>query len=247
MRRAATSRPAGLGAPRVGLGTPRVHRAVTGSTSLDARELALAGAPHGTLVTAREQREGRGRHGRRWHAPGGGALLCSLVLREPPALLSLIAGVAAAELVGPGAMLKWPNDVLVNGRKVSGILVEGRPQEGWAVLGIGLNVALSPDDLPGELARSAGTLGRSSDAIEPMLARLLALLERRLAAPPADTLRAWRARDALLGAAVEWRGGGGVGAGIDDRGRLLVNLADGSTQALEAGEVHLLPQRGPFH
>jgi BirA family biotin operon repressor/biotin-[acetyl-CoA-carboxylase] ligase len=247
VRRTTTSRPAGLGAPRVALGTPRVHRAVTGSTSLDARELALAGAPHGTLVTAREQREGRGRHGRRWHAPAGSALLCSLVLREPPALLSIIAGVAVAELVGPQAKLKWPNDVLVGGRKVSGILVEGRPQEGWAVLGIGVNVALSPEDLPGELARSAGTLGLSADAIEPMLTRLLELLERRLAASPADALKAWRLRDALVGAAVDWRGGGGVGAGIDERGHLLVKLADGSTQALEAGEVRLLPQRGPFH
>src|ERR1700736_2386715 len=155
------------------LGTPRIHRRTTGSTSLDARELALAGAPHGTLVTAREQRGGRARQGRRWHAPAGDALLCSLVLREPPALLPIAAGVAVAELAGPEAMLKGPNDVLLHGRKVSGILIEGRPQERWSVLGIGVNVALRLEELPPELRASAGTLGLGRDAIEPALVRLL--------------------------------------------------------------------------
>ena len=184
------------------LGTPRVHRRVTGSTSVDARELASAGAPHGTLVTAAEQREGRGRQGRRWIAPPGGAVLCSLVLREPPALLPLAAGVAVAELVGPQATIKWPNDVLLDGRKVSGILVDGRPQECWAVLGIGVNVAIGLDQLPGELRASAGTLGLGPDAIEPTLARLLALLERWLSRSATEVLDAWRARDALRGSAI---------------------------------------------
>jgi len=234
------------GGPRERLGTPRVHHTRTGSTNVDARELALAGAPHGTLVTAHEQDEGRGRHGRRWHAPPRTALLCSLVLRDPPALLSITAGVAVAELAGPGALLKWPNDVLLGGRKVSGILVEGRPRERWAVLGIGVNVALEPQELPEDLHRIAGTLGLAADAIEPTLARLLELLEYWLAADPAQALAAWRARDALLGVAVDWRDGGGVGAGIDERGHLRVKLADGSIQTLDAGEVRLSPSRGPF-
>jgi BirA family biotin operon repressor/biotin-[acetyl-CoA-carboxylase] ligase len=235
------------GGPRGWLGTPRVHHTRTGSTNVDARELALAGAPHGTLVTAHEQHEGRGRHGRSWHAPARTALLCSLVLRDPPALLSISAGVAVAELAGPQALLKWPNDVLLSGRKVSGILIEGRPQEGWAVLGIGVNVALEPQELPEDLHRIAGTLGLSAEAIEPTLARLLELLEYWLDAPPAQALAAWRARDALLGVAVDWRDGGGVGAGIDDSGHLRVKLADGSIQTLDAGEVRLHPTRGPFH
>lgn len=221
------------------LGTPRIHRRSTGSTSLDARALALAGAPHGTLVTALQQHDGRGRQGRRWHAPPGGALLCSLVLRDPPPLLAIIAGVAVAELVGPEAMLKWPNDVLAGGRKVAGILIEGRPQEAWAVLGIGVNVALGLDELPVELRDSAGTLGLDADAIEPLLARLLELLEHWLARPPADVLAAWRERDALLGLELRWRDGSGTGAGIDEQGRLIVALADGSDRALDAGEVHL--------
>ena len=186
------------------LGAPRVHHRRLGSTSVEARRLALAGAPHGTLVTAGEQFDGRGRQGRRWHAPAGCALLCSLVLREAPALLSLAAGVAVAEALDAEAQLKWPNDVLLRGRKVSGILVEGRPLEGWAVLGIGVNVALSPEQLPAELRSTAGTLGLTGAAIEPTLARLLAALERWLAAPTADVLAAWRERDALLGEAVLW-------------------------------------------
>ena len=222
------------------LGLPRVHRRVTGSTSLDARALALAGAPHGTLVTAREQTDGRGRQGRRWEAPAGSALLCSLVLREPGGLLPIAAGVAVAETVGPAALLKWPNDVLLDGRKVSGILIDGRPQDRWAVLGIGVNVAVPLDAMPAELRESAGTLGLGEDAIEPTLARLLELLERWLAAPDGEVLDAWRARDALLDAPLAWRSGRGVGAGIDEGGRLLVRPErGGGIVALDAGEVHL--------
>lgn len=222
------------------LGTPRVHRRVTGSTSDDARALASAGAPHGTLVTALEQRDGRGRQGRRWLAPPGQALLCTLVLRETPALLPLAAAVAVAELAGAGAQVKWPNDVLLGGRKVSGILVEGRPQEGWALLGIGVNVALAIDELPDELRQSAGTLGLDPAAIEPSLTRLLALLEEWLARPDADVRDAWRARDALAARPVEWNGGRGVALGIDDHGHLLVRRDDdGREEALSAGEVHL--------
>jgi BirA family transcriptional regulator, biotin operon repressor / biotin---[acetyl-CoA-carboxylase] ligase len=225
------------------LGTPRVHRRVTGSTNVDARALALAGAPHGTLVTAEQQRDGRGRQGRSWHAPPARALLCSLVLRTPPALLSIAAGVAVAELAGAEALLKWPNDVLLDGRKVGGILIEGRPQEDWAVLGIGVNVAVATDELPAALRASAGTLGLPPEDIEPTLERLLALLERWLASSEPEILGAWRARDALLGQPVHWRGGSGTAAGIDATGRLLVTRADHSREALDAGEVHLTPER----
>ena len=222
------------------LGLPRVHRRVTGSTSVDARELASRGAPHGTLVTAEEQRDGRGRQGRHWHAPAGTALLCSLVLRDPPELVPIAAGVAVAELAGPTARLKWPNDVLLDGRKVSGILIDGRPQDGWAVLGIGINVAVSLDELPAELRESAGTLGLGRDAVEPTLERLLELLGRWLAAPDADVLDAWRERDALLGAQLSWREGSGLGAGIDEHGHLLVAPTGArGVIALDAGEVHL--------
>ncbi len=226
------------------LGHPRVQYRRTGSTNARARELAGAGAPHGTLVTAAEQSEGRGRQGRTWSAAAGRALLCSVVIRDPPALLPLAAGVAVTEVVegqvaGAHARLKWPNDVLVAGRKVAGILVEGRPQEGWAVIGIGLNVALRPDDFPAELRATAGTLGLEPDAIEPTLDALLDRLEQWVRADAGALVGAVRSRDALLGQPVRWAAGRGVGAGIDAGGRLLVETESG-TVALDAGEVHLL-------
>ncbi len=252
------------------LGYPRLHLRQTDSTNARARVLAQRGAPHGTLVTASEQLAGRGRQGRTWTAPAGRALLCSVIVRDPPRLTPLAAGVAVAELVaelvpapagvtelvpapagvtepvaerlaepaGLGAQIKWPNDILLDGRKVAGILAEGRPRDRWVVVGIGLNVALEPTDFPPELRERAGTLGLGARAIEPALARLLELLERWLAAPAEDVLQVIRERDALLGRPVRWDGGEGVGAGIDGNGLLLVSTADEQV-ALDSGEVHL--------
>jgi BirA family biotin operon repressor/biotin-[acetyl-CoA-carboxylase] ligase len=256
------------------IGHPRLHLRRTGSTNERARELAFAGAPHGALVTATEQTAGRGRQGRRWSAPAGSALLMSLLLRDAPALLPLIAAVAVSDVAGAATRIKWPNDVVVElpseraeqsagGRagpdlaKLAGILVEGRPQEGWAVLGIGLNVAVRLEQLPAELrpvqpgeARAAGTtrpasglpaatLGLEPADVEPMLARLLDALARRLAEPAQATLDAWRERDALYGREVAWAHGHGRAEGLDGTGRLIVALADGGHTALGAGEVHL--------
>ena len=221
------------------LGQPRVHFRFVDSTNTRARELAHRGAPHGTLVTAAEQSAGRGRQGRTWTAPAGRALLCSLVIRDPPRLLPLAAGVAVAEVCGGGASVKWPNDVWIDGRKVAGILVEGRPQEGWAVVGIGLNVAVRMEEFPSELRDIAGTLGLEPDAIEPTLERLLGSLERWLAAGDGELLEAVRGRDALRGQQIRWADGEGVASGIDDAGNLLVQTAGGQV-ALGSGEVHLL-------
>ena len=215
-----------------------MHFRKVGSTNEHARALAARGAPHGTLVTAREQTAGRGRQGRTWTAPPGRALLCSLLLRDPPRLVPLAAGVAVAEVVGERAGVKWPNDVLLEGRKVAGILVEGRPQEDWAVLGIGLNVAVREADLPPELRERAGSLGLSVGDVEPTLSRLLDRLEHWLEAKPDAVLDALRRRDALLGRQVRWAGGAGEAAGVDGDGRLVVSTVDGQV-TLEAGEVHL--------
>jgi BirA family transcriptional regulator, biotin operon repressor / biotin---[acetyl-CoA-carboxylase] ligase len=226
------------------LGRPRLHLRTTTSTNDQARALARAGAPHGALVTAAEQSAGRGRQGRAWSAPPGQALLLSLVLRDPPALLPLAAALAVAEVAGPDARIKWPNDVLLDGRKVAGVLAEGRMDEGWAVLGIGLNVALRVEELPPELHATAGTLGLRPADVEPTLDRLLVALEGALGqAGSAALLDAYRDRDALLGREVRWAGGRGRGAGIDGAGRLVVELADGGRTALSAGEVHLDPGR----
>jgi len=242
------------GAQRTRLGTPRLHLRRTDSTNERARDLAVAGAPSGTLVSAAEQTAGRGRQGRSWSAPPGSALLASIVLREPPRLLPLIAGVAACEalqLGGTEALIKWPNDIVLlrDGQlaKLAGILVEARPQEGWAVLGIGVNVAVAVEQLPAEVRARAATLGAERGEIERLLERLLVALERGLRAPAASVLAAWAQRDALSGREVAWGSTGGSGeegrgvaAGIDGEGRLVIALADGGRTALGAGEVHLL-------
>jgi BirA family biotin operon repressor/biotin-[acetyl-CoA-carboxylase] ligase len=220
-----------------------VHLRRTDSTNDRARELAIKGAPHGTLVTAREQTAGRGRQGRRWSAPAGSSVLMSLVLRSPPPLLPLIAAVAVCDVAGDEAQIKWPNDIVVAQAqglaKLAGILAEGRPQEGWAVLGVGVNVAVEPDDLPIELRGRAASIGSSQADVEPTLKRLLAALELRLGDPAQATLEAWRSRDALRGRAVAWTGGSGRAEGIDGAGRLIVALAGGGHVTLDAGEVHL--------
>ena len=222
------------------LGRPRLHLRTTTSTNDRARELAMGGAPHGTLVTACEQTAGRGRHGRTWSAPPASALLMSLVLRDPPELLSLAAALAVCDTID-GAVIKWPNDILVAKTlaKLGGILVEARPQERWAVLGIGLNVAVHLEDLPAELRTRAASLELGAEQIEPIMGRVLAALSRRLDQSPETVLDAWRAKDALLGRAISWDGGEGVAEGIDGQGCLLARQSDGTVLALNAGEVHL--------
>lgn len=249
------------------VGSPRLHLRRVDSTNARARELAAAGAPHGMLVTATFQESGRGRQGRTWVAPAGRALLCSVVVRDPPRLLPLVAGVAVAETVaavrppdpvskiwqyvetgGAAAVaLKWPNDVHLRGRKVAGILVEGRPQERWAVVGVGINVAVRTADFPPELRRTAATIGLEPGSIPSTLARLMQALDRWLVMPEHAVLDAFRIRDALIARQVRWTQGAasagelreGRGSGIDADGRLLVSSADGGTVALDSGEVHL--------
>jgi BirA family biotin operon repressor/biotin-[acetyl-CoA-carboxylase] ligase len=221
------------------IGSPRVHHRLTDSTNERAKQLAAAGAPHGTLVTADEQTAGRGRQGRVWTAPPRAALLMSLVLRELDERLPLTAAVALCEALPVDADIKWPNDVWIAGRKVAGILVEGRPQDGWAVLGVGVNV--TTERFPAELAESATSLrlaGIDEDA-ETVLARLLRSLDSWLGAPPARVLDTWRSLDALKGERVRWSGGEGLADGIDDSGALRVEASAGLV-TLDAGEVHLL-------
>jgi BirA family transcriptional regulator, biotin operon repressor / biotin---[acetyl-CoA-carboxylase] ligase len=221
------------------IGSPRVHHCVTDSTNQRAKELAAAGAPHGTLVTADEQTAGRGRQGRQWTAPPRSAVLMSVVLRELDEMLPLAAAVAVADAVSVAATIKWPNDVWIDGRKVAGILVEGRPQEGWAVLGVGLNV--TTETFPDELVATATSLRLSGIEVEPetVLGNLLRSLAGWLGAPPTRVLDAWRSRDALKGERVRWTGGEGVADGIDDSGALVVETSAGAV-TLDAGEVHLL-------
>lgn len=235
----------------VRLGTPRLHHRALPSTNARAQALAAAGAPHGTLVTTADQTAGRGRQGRGWAMPPGRGLAASLVLRDPPPLLMLAAALAVADVAtaldrdGRIAAIKWPNDVLLDGGKVAGILAQGRLQDGWVVLGIGLNVAVELAALPPEVAARAATLGREPADVERALALLLRALERWLAADRAAVLAAFRDRDALRGRPVRWDGGSGVADGIDDDGRLRVRTGDGATELVDAGEIHIgaLPPR----
>lgn len=226
-------------------GAPHRHYRRTDSTNTRARELAAAGAPHGTVITADEQTEGRGRQGRAWTAPAGKALLYSALVRPldgSDVLLPLAVPLAvceAAEELQPGVRcgVKWPNDVQVGARKLAGVLIEARPQDGWAVIGVGLNLAIAPEEFPPELRETATSLSEAS--IADATAALNCRLERWLGADQETVLESWRERDALRGREVAWEGGSGVADGIDGRGYLLVVVPGGERVALGAGEVHL--------
>jgi BirA family transcriptional regulator, biotin operon repressor / biotin---[acetyl-CoA-carboxylase] ligase len=248
-------------------GHPHRHYRLTDSTNTRARELAEAGAPGGTVVTAREQTAGRGRQGRVWTAPEGKALLYSAILRpldQRHLLLPLsvpLAVCAAAEALRPGAkcQVKWPNDVWLDGRKLAGILIEAKPQDGWAVIGIGLNLSIAPDEFPPDLRQPAvslfdadrGTRGRSRRSLPavapagppPSSSTVAEVLNRHLDswvwADNEEILAEWRRRDGLRGREVSWEEGSGVADGIDDRGNLVVVVPGGGRVSLGAGEVQL--------
>jgi BirA family biotin operon repressor/biotin-[acetyl-CoA-carboxylase] ligase len=232
-----------------------VHLDVVGSTNDHARELALAGAPHGTVVAAERQTAGRGRQGRTWSAPPGRSLTISTLVRLTPPLLEplplavAIAVCEACEAVVPvRCRIKWPNDVWIDHRKVAGVLIEARPLDGWAVIGIGLNVDTPPDELSGELRDHAVSLRMAAgapvdrdSALDALLAQL-ALWVARLD-DPAAIAAAFRERDALRGGRIAWSIGEvrheGEAGGIDDDGALVVFTDAGERVRLDAGEVHL--------
>src|SRR5579859_1075216 len=141
--------------------------------------------PVGSIVVAQHQKAGRGRAGKRWEAPPGTALLASFVLRPNP-ILSLAAGVAAAEACGPEVRLKWPNDLLLDDRKLGGILVEASPAR--AICGIGINLTAAP--------AGAARLDRPADEL---LASLIEKLDLWCSAPPEATISRWRELSATLG------------------------------------------------
>jgi BirA family transcriptional regulator, biotin operon repressor / biotin---[acetyl-CoA-carboxylase] ligase len=226
----------------VSFGHPHRHFRATDSTNTRAREMAAAGAPHGTVVTAAEQSAGRGRQGRTWTAPPGKALLYSAVVRpldERHLTLPLavpLAVCAAAEELRPGIEcgVKWPNDVHLDGRKLAGVLIEARPQDGWAVVGVGVNLTIAPGEFSPELRETAISLGTE---ISPQL--LSRHLEHWVEADAESVLAAWRRRDVLRGREVSWDGGTGVADGVDERGYLLVVTGDGDRVAVGAGEIHI--------
>ncbi len=231
-------------------GHPHLHLRRIGSTNDRARELAEAGAPSGTIVTADEQSAGRGRRGRAWSAPAGAALLYSAILRPlelEQALLPLAVAVAVCEAIesvsSHACAIKWPNDVWIDERKVAGVLIEARPPQ-WAVIGVGVNVAIADDEFPDDVRWPAISIGGgvSVDAVRDALSASRLLAGRWRVAR--DAVEAFHRRDALSGREVGWEGAGveagtGVARGVDDRGDLVVETADGERVALGSGEVSL--------
>jgi len=230
-------------------GRPHLHLALTESTNDRARELAVAGAPTGTVVTAAEQSAGRGRRGRVWSAPADAALLYSAILRPielEQALLPLAVPVAVCEAIeslsSHVCAIKWPNDIWIDERKVAGVLIEARPPQ-WAVIGVGVNVSIAADEFPADLRWPATSIGGGIEVVAVRDA-LSASLTRWAAASRREAVKAFRARDALSEREVGWAGAGlragaGIARGIDDRGDLVVEMADGRVAALGAGEVSL--------
>lgn len=239
------------------LGAPHRHFRRTDSTNERVRELALSGASGGLVVTAEEQTSGRGRRGTAWFAPPGSSLLYTALVRPFVAgdapLLPLAVPLAvceAAESVAPvRCRVKWPNDVWIDERKVAGVLVEARPDEGWAVIGVGVNVAVAPEDFPPELRETATSLMPSeaegglppggAPSVRSLLAALNHSLGRWLETSDDEVLSSYRARDALAGKRISWDGGEGVVQEVDEHGHLMIERDDGERLALGAGEVHL--------
>ncbi|HVV77915.1 MAG TPA: biotin--[acetyl-CoA-carboxylase] ligase [Mycobacteriales bacterium] len=231
------------------------------STNADLAAKARAGAAEGLVLVAEQQTAGRGRLDRRWESPPRAGLTFSVLLRPSLdaaqlSLLPLIAGLATVEAVSTvgrvEATLKWPNDVLVEGRKLGGLLVE--LAGGAAVVGIGLNVSTRDDELPVETATSLLLAGGVTDR-EPLLKEVLRALARRYAewrwsGDPASVLPAYRERCETIGADVELELPGGevvrgIAMDVDDTGRLLVrDEKTGESQAWLVGDVTHARKRG---
>jgi BirA family transcriptional regulator, biotin operon repressor / biotin---[acetyl-CoA-carboxylase] ligase len=236
--------------------------AVLPSTNDRLKQWCRSGAPEWSVVLAEEQTSGRGRQGNDWASPRGNLFL-SLLLRPdlPPQAIGLIplaAGVAVAEAVlklGGTSELKWPNDVLMRGGKVGGILAEATWVDGrleGVIVGVGVNVAVDPGLLPEELARGATCLARelgrelTVESVAAPVLEELALWYHRLAAGGGGVVvEAWKAR------AVSWWGRNvevgvgeralrGVARGIDETGALLLEGADGVVRSVVAGEARAL-------
>lgn len=221
-----------------------VHRVErTASTQDLAHQAGEAGAPHGSVFVAAEQTGGRGSRGRSWHAPAGGLWLSALVRPAAAAvgLLSLRAGIAVAEGLGqmpslPRVLLKWPNDLIVDGRKVGGLLVETRWRGDvveWAVIGVGINVH---NDVPDGVVPPAGRLDDDQTVTLGAVEAIVTGAVVAAAAAPGGRLsdgelRRFADRDWLQGRAITTPVCGRCD-GIDAEGRLLVVAPGGDRLAL---------------
>lgn len=232
---------------------------ITDSTNIRARKLAEEGAPHGTLVVADSQSAGKGRRGRHWESPKGVGIWMSLLLRPalPPiraSMLTLVAGMAVVKgvraVTGLEPMIKWPNDVVLGGRKISGILTEMSTEDEWVryvIIGIGINV--NNEEFPEELAGTAASLkGEKGVSIRrsPVIAALAEAFEEYyesfMKTLDMSVLREeYNNELANTGKGVtvlDPRGRyEGTALGIDEAGSLLVEKEDKTVTAVISGEV----------
>ena len=234
-----------------------LHFHTLGSTMDEGQRLADEGSPEGTVVITEEQTGGRGRFNRKWVTSPGDDISFSTILRPDPAQLTYVNMAAAlavsdaiVQLTGLEPAIKWPNDVRINGRKVSGILTEGVFESNelrHVVVGIGLNVNSDPSSLP-EIASIATSLRNETGRPLDRTTTALTLLERlddlygEVREGQSLTER-WSAQISTLGQSVQVRWADqvseGVASGVDEQGNLLLAQPDGSTLTLRAGEVTL--------
>ncbi len=242
---------------------PPVYRLVTldtvDSTNAEAKRLAAEGeekAPDGTLVWAKEQTDGRGRRGRKWHSPPGN-LYCSLIMRPDVAAakaaeLSFVAGLAIFDALGsvgePGHQvhLKWPNDVLLNDHKVAGLLLETETGGGeipdWVILGLGVNVGVFPGDtdFPATSFRAEQWAATEVDFLESFCRHFMVWAGKWLEEGFAPIRKTWLQRCYGLGEEIEVRLDNetlkGVFTDLDEDGALVLKTADGERR-ITAGDV----------
>ena len=247
------------------VGKRLIFLAQTPSTQDVARQEAIAGAAEGTLVLVEAQSQGRGRFRRTWVSPSGGSILMSLVLRpdaqvapQLPVIVSLAVANAVRRETGQDAVIKWPNDIQIGGRKLAGILIDTALSDtgiDYAVVGIGLNVGMDPAAHP-EIAAIATSLSREAGRPLlrfPILAAVLSeveLLYER--AKTGDTLvPEWKRLLVTLGQRVHvtWPGVAagrvweedGIAEDVDSSGALILRRIDGTQITLFGGEVTLRP------
>jgi len=243
------------------IGREIVHLTETASTNTLAMDLAHKGAADGTVVIAETQTGGKGRLGRAWTSPRGNLYL-SVILRpavpvHKAPLITLMGAVAVAaairENLGIPAGIKWPNDILIDGKKIAGLLTEMSAEPDrirHIVLGIGVNVNMDVRELPPEVRKTATTLAAvtGTRVDRTALARtLLAGLEKwyqRFLKNEADVLDAWKELNVTLGNRVAVSGAGtmleGLARGIDAEGRLIIRLDDGTLRPVTAGDVTIV-------
>ena len=241
------------------VGRCAVYQASVTSTMDLARQEAEGSAPDGTLVVADEQTQGQGRRGRRWVSPPGGNIYATIILRPGRwdiRSLGMVAPLAVCEAVDAVAdvrsVIKWPNDLLIEGRKIGGVLIDTRlsgEEVEYALVGVGINVNFDPSqhDEIREMATSlASEVGRELSR-EELLAAFLNRFERLYLAARSDesVYEAWKARLETLGRRVEVRLGDrieeGIAEDVDADGNLLLRREDNSIVVLTAGDVTLQP------